>query len=92
MPTAAKLAAFALFGALAWIVSRLTIPCVFEEGQSPGRFAEINAAIAALIGWHLAGAKAGYGWVGAIGYGLTTAVASVVAVLFLQSFLVMISQ
>jgi hypothetical protein len=54
MPTAAKLAAAILFGALAWLASELAIP-FFPEGAAVGRFAEWNAAIGAVIGWRVAG-------------------------------------
>ncbi|NAZ36263.1 TrgA family protein [Rubellimicrobium sp. CFH 75288] len=91
MPTAAKLAAALLFAALAWIVSRLTFP-LWPEGADPGRFAEINAAVGLVLGWRMAGARAGTGWTSGIGHGLTTAVAVAFVSLFLHSFAEMIRQ
>lgn len=92
MPTAAKLAAFVLFAALAWAVSRLVVPYAFEEGQSPGRFAEINAVLGGLLGWRIAGSRGGDGWVAAVGYGITATAMTVLAALFLHSFAIMIRQ
>ncbi len=89
MPTAAKMSAAVLFAALAWVASRLTFP-LWPEGTDPGRFAEINAAVGLVLGWRMAGGRAGTTWSGAVGYGLTTAVAVAFVSLFLHGFLLMI--
>lgn len=88
MPTAAKIAAALLFAALAWIASRLTFP-LWPEGSSPGRFAEVNAALGLVLGWRMAGARAGQGAAAAIGTGLTTAVTVAVLALFVHGFVLM---
>lgn len=91
MPTAAKLAALVLFGALAWAVSNL-VARDFPAGSDPGRFAEVNAAIGAVLGWRIAGSQGGTGWASAIGYGITATVAIVVVSAFVQCFAIMIRQ
>ncbi len=91
MPTAAKLAAAVLFGALAWAVSNLLVRH-FPQGSDPGRFAEVNAAIGAILGWRIAGSRGGTGWASAVAYGITAAVATVVVAAFLQCFAIMIRQ
>ena len=91
MPTAAKLAAAILFGALAWWVSQMIKP-LFPEGTDLGRFAEYNAALGAVIGWRVAGARARTSWPNAVAYGLTAAVGTVAMGLFVYSLLRMLSQ
>jgi drug/metabolite transporter (DMT)-like permease len=91
MPTAAKLAALVLFGALAWAVSSL-VARHFPEGSDPGRFAEVNAAVGAILGWRIAGSRGGTGWASAVGYGITATVVTVVVAAFLQCFAIMIRQ
>jgi hypothetical protein len=85
MPTAAKLTAAVLWGALAWYVSQLMIP-LFPEGTDVGWFAEFNAGVGILSGWIVAGKRAGTTWSGAVSYGLTTTFALVFWALFLLSF------
>jgi hypothetical protein len=84
MPTAAKLAAAILFGALAWLASELVKP-LFPEGAAVGRFAEWNALIGAVIGWRVAGTRARTTWPNAVAYGLTTAFGMASVALFLHS-------
>lgn len=91
MPTAAKLAAAILFGALAWWVSELIRP-LFPEGTDLGRFAEYNAALGAVIGWFVAGGRARTTWPNAVAYGLTAAVATVFLGLLIYSMLRMLRQ
>lgn len=91
MPTAAKLAAAILFGALAWYVSELIKP-LFPEGTDLGRFAEFNAVIGAVIGWRVAGGRARTTWPNAIGYGVTAALSMLLTALFVHSFVIMLSQ
>lgn len=91
MPTAARLAALVFFGALAWAVSHL-VARHLPEGGDPGRFAAVNAAIGAILGWRIAGSRGGTGWASAFGYGITTTVAILVVSAFVQSFAIMIRQ
>jgi hypothetical protein len=91
MPTAAKLAAAILFGALAWWVSVLVTP-LFPEGTDLGRFAFWNALIGAFIGWRVAGGRARTTWPNAVAYGMTAAVEMVGVALLLYSTLRMLSQ
>lgn len=91
MPTAAKLAAALVFAALAWWVSQMIKP-LFPEGTDTGRFAEYNAALGALIGWRVAGARARTSWPNAVAYGLTAAAGLVAMALMLYSTLTMLSQ
>jgi hypothetical protein len=84
MWTAAKLVAGVLFAGLAWYASQLIKP-EFPEGTDLGWFAEVNAAIGFVMGWIIAGTRAGGSWSAAVSYGLTTAVAMTVAGLFLHS-------
>lgn len=91
MPTSAKLAAAVLFAALAWWVSELAKP-LFPEGTDLGLFAEYNAAIGAVIGWRVAGARARTTWPNAVAYGLTAAAGTVILTLLLYSTMIMLSQ
>jgi hypothetical protein len=90
MPTAAKLTAGILWGALAWYVSNLMAP-LFPEGTNLGWFAEFNAAIGVLCGWNVAGSRAKTTWSEAVGYGITATVALVFWCLFLHSLNEMIA-
>jgi hypothetical protein len=89
MPTAAKLVAGLLWALLAWFASNLIKP-YFPEGMDLGRFAEVNAALGLLLGWTMAGPRAGMGWNAAISYGLTTTVSLVVVGVFMHSFAEMV--
>ena len=84
MLTAARMVAGILYAGLAWYVSQLIKP-LFPEGSDLGFFAEINAGIAFLVGWQIAGSRAGGSWPAAISYGLTTTIAMTVWALFLHS-------
>ncbi len=91
MPTAAKLAAAILFGALAWWVSELIKP-LFPEGTNLGRFSEWNALIGALIGWRVAGTRARTTWSNAIAYGLTAALGMAAIALLMHSLVRMLAR
>lgn len=88
MLTAPKVIAAMLFAALGWYASQLIILhfLVEFEGRGVGRLAEINAFFCAIVGWRIAGPRAGDGWNAALSYGLTTAVAMTIVSLFFQSF------
>lgn len=89
MPTAAKLVAGLLWAVLAWFASNLIKP-YFPEGSDLGLFAEVNAALGFLLGWVMAGPRAGMGWSAAVSYGFTTTLSLVVAGVFLHSFAEMV--
>lgn len=89
MPTAAKLIAAILWAALAWYTSQLIKP-LFPEGSDLGLFAEVNAAIGLVIGWQVAGSRAGGTWSAAISYGITATAALVLWCLFLHCFAEMV--
>jgi hypothetical protein len=85
MPTAGRLVAAILYGLLAWLVSEMIKP-LFPAGMDFGRFSEINALIGVVVGWIVAGSRAGLGWRASVGSGLTASAAVLFWCLFLQSF------
>lgn len=92
MPTAGRLVAAVLFGPLCWLASVLALPYYpLAEATPPDWFAEVNAGLGVILGWKIAGGRAGLGsWAGAISYGLTAGVAISVAALFVHSFVQMV--
>lgn len=76
MPTAAKLIAALMFGALAWVASGLVVQ-ILPEGMATGWMLPVNAFFGMVMGWRVMGSRAGDGFVPAIGYGLTTVFAIV---------------
>ncbi|MCU0856746.1 MAG: TrgA family protein [Rhodobacteraceae bacterium] len=76
MPTAGKLIGAILFAALAYFVSDLVKP-LLPEGTQVGLMSPINAFFGLVMGWRIMGRGAGNGYVSAMGYGLTTMVATV---------------
>ena len=89
MPTAARLVAAILFGALAYYVSELVRPIFADERPLPN-LALINTGFGILLGWTTAGSRVGGGLRGAIGAGLTTSIALFFLCLFANSFAEMI--
>ncbi|KPP88034.1 MAG: Fatty acid desaturase [Rhodobacteraceae bacterium HLUCCA08] len=89
MPTAARLVAALLWGALAWQISQLIIP-LLPEGSQIGMFVEVNVVLGLIIGWTVAGSRAGQGFSGAVGYGITASVALVVVGLFTHASVEMV--
>lgn len=89
MPTAPKLIAALLFAALAFFVSELVKP-LLPEGTQFGLFSPVNAAVGALMGWRISGARAGLSMQASLGYGLTTAAITVFWCLFLWSGYLMV--
>ena len=89
MPTAGRLVAAIMFAALTYYISVLTIPQM-EEGTAPKYYAEINAAIGALMGWIVAGSRARAPWLGAVSYGLTAIVAILFWTLLAHAFVAMV--
>ena len=91
MPTMGRLVAAVLYGILGWYVTLLIIP-LFPEEASLGWFQELNALCGIVVGWKVAGPRAGTGYVSSVSYGLTTTVSLVVVALFFNSFFVMIEK
>jgi hypothetical protein len=89
MPTAPKLIAALLFGALAFFVSGLVKP-LLPEGTQFGFFSPLNAAVGAIMGWRISGARAGLSMRASLGYGITTSVLTVFWCLFIWSGYLMI--
>lgn len=92
MPTAGRLVAAVLFGPLFWFASTLALPYYpLAEATPPDWFAEGNAALGVVLGWKIAGGRAGQGsWGGAVSHGLTAGIAISVAALFVHSFVQMV--
>ena len=91
MPTAGWLAGAITFGALALYLSELLRP-VFEEEGLTLTFTLANGVIGILVGWVIAGSRAGRGYPAAIGYGITAGVALVFWIAFVWSFLEMLER
>ena len=89
MPTAPKLIAALLFGALAFFVSDLVKP-LLPEGTQFGLFSLVNTLVGVLMGWRISGARAGLSIQTSLGFGLTTGVVTVFWCLFIWSGYVMI--
>ena len=89
MPTAPKLIAALLFGALAFFISDLVKPQL-PEGTQLGLFGPINAAVGALMGWRISGARAGFSMRASLGYGLTTTAITVFWCLFIWAGYIMV--
>lgn len=92
MPTAGRLVAAILFAPLFWYASTLALPYfTIEEAPVPDAFAMVNAGLGLVLGWTIAGSRAGKGtWFGALSYGLTAGIAISVAALFVHSFVQMV--
>lgn len=89
MPTAAKLAAALLFGALAWAASLLA-EAQAPEGTDLGRFAEVNLLVGAVAGWRVAGGRAGATARADAAHGATAAAVTAVGALVIHSLRIMI--
>ena len=92
MPTAGRLVAAILFAPLFWYASVLALPYYpLAEEPAPKAFALVNAGLALVLGWSVAGSRAGKGtWAGAVSYGLTAGIAIAISALFLHSFIQMV--
>ncbi|MFQ6552130.1 TrgA family protein [Aestuariibius insulae] len=84
MPTAGRLTGAICFGALAYYLSVLYVP-LLPEGAAPGAMIPINTFIGVVMGWVVAGKRAGGGLTAAISYGLTTLVTIIFWALFVHS-------
>ena len=92
MPTAGKLAAAVLFALIFWSASTQALQYYIAQDEAlPLWFHPVNTGLAIVLGWIIAGSRAGRaGWMGAISYGLTAGISIAVACLFAQSFVRMI--
>lgn len=84
MLSMSRVVALVVFAALAWFVSEL-VKLELPEGMNPGRLSEINAAIAGIVAWRIAGPRQRIGYSAAIGNGFTAMVGAVLTCLFFQS-------
>lgn len=89
MPTASKLIAALLFGALAWFVSDLVRP-LLPDGTQDRLFLPVNGIVGLVIGWTIMGSRAGRGVRTSLGHGLTSALIIVFWCVFLWSGYLMI--
>lgn len=85
MPTAAKITAAIILGAVAWYTSELIRP-LLPEGTDFGWFNYVNLALGLLCGWFVVGTRVGRTYIESFSAGLTGVAALVFWGLFLQSF------
>lgn len=85
MPTFAKLFGAVGFAALFVAASFLMIP-LFPYGLTPWYFTEFNGGIALILGWRIAGGRAGLGALSGVSNGITALVAIVFCTLALHGF------
>ena len=90
MPTASKLIAAFLFGALAYFVSDLVKP-LLPEATPAGLLSPVNALVGIVMGWRIIGRQAGYSLRTSLGYGLTTTAITVFWCLFIWSGYLMVT-
>ncbi len=83
MPTATKFVAAVLYAAMAFVVTILAMPLIADT-TPPANAPLINAALGALVGWFVAGPRAGVGWVEGISNGLTTTIAGLMFLIILH--------
>lgn len=89
MPTAARLVGAVCFAGLAFLVSGMIIP-LLPDGDRSIMLGIINTGVGLFCGWKVMGPRAGYGFRGAIGGGLTTTAAMVIVALFIHSTIEMV--
>ena len=92
MPTAAKLIGAILFAALAWFVSEQVKLLLPSEGAGANLLSPLNALIGLAMGWRIAGARAGDGFVAAVGLGMTTIFATIFWALLVWSTVEMLER
>ncbi|MEM1374846.1 MAG: TrgA family protein [Pseudomonadota bacterium] len=85
MPTIGRVVGALTFAAAAYYVSTLVQELFLEERQFPN-LAVINAVLGIIVGWRLAGGRAGQGWNAALGYWLTTTIGLAFVCLFANAF------
>lgn len=85
MPTAAKMAAAIVLGAVAWYASDLIRP-LMPEGTDFGWFNYVNLALGLACGWFVIGTRVGRSYLESFSAGLTGMAALIFWALFLQSF------
>ncbi len=86
-PTAAKLIAALILGAVGYYVSELIKPIMIEEKSITafGKFSLVNFAVGFLTGWLTIGSRVGRGFSAAISVGVTAMAVMVLWGLFLQA-------
>jgi len=89
MPTAAKLVAALLMAGLGYAAAWVIEPRL-PEATRTAYMAEIAAFFGLVVGWRFLGARAGRGWVNALGFGLTAAVLMTLISVFAFAFYEMI--
>lgn len=90
MPTAAKLTGFVLFALIGAAVA-LRLPAYLPEGLRTGLLLPVTAAVAALLGWRVAGARSGgQSYLDAASTGLLTVALSVLTLIFTFGLLEML--
>lgn len=85
MPTAARLVAAVLLGALAWVASDI-VRGLMPDHTRFGWFNWVNLALGILCGWVVIGNRVGLGYVASFATGLTGGVALFGWAVFIQSF------
>ena len=91
MPTASHLFSAVIFAVIAWFASELAKP-LMPDGTQFGLFSEINAALAAWLGWKMVGSRAKAGLRASVSAGIGTAVALFVLATALHCFAIMIKR
>ena len=77
-------------GAVAYVVAgRVELALPANVARAPVYFGPINAALGALVGWRLCGARAGAGYPTALGVGLTSSVALIFGAVLFWAFALM---
>lgn len=84
MPTAAKMAAAIVLGAVAWYASDLVRP-LMPDGTDFGWFNYVNLALGLVCGWFIVGTRVGRSYIESFSAGLTGMAALVFWAIFLQS-------
>lgn len=83
MPTMGKLVAAVLFGVLFAFASTI-IADTYLKTRLPPWFYQINIGFAVVLGWRIAGSRAGRGFAPAVSYGVTSVIMICVCALLLH--------
>ncbi|MCV6824570.1 MULTISPECIES: TrgA family protein [Halocynthiibacter] len=84
MLSMSRVMAFVTFAAVAWFASEL-VKFELPEGMNAGKLSEVNAILAGIVAWRVAGVRQRIGYSAALGNGFTAMVAAVLTCLFFQS-------
>ena len=91
MPTAARLTAAIMFGALSLAFAYMASP-YFPEAREPYYWYPLCGALGVVCGWVISGTRAGRGYVAGVGNGITSTIAIIFWIYFLMSFADMIKK